>query len=224
MTNIPIFNEAGGVSTLILSEIPSKKIAHVLVRAWDEARLEEHLDQCRRFCRICGAKRVYAGAEGEILLPHRQPDYEILLLSSPLKPAPAQWTPELRRLTQAEAGIFTEIYNACFAQSVGSRSMTRKDATTLAQSNGAQGWLLEVDGVPVAVAELEGEELRSIAVMPEFRGGTGTRMLEQLMGIMSAYGAQTAKVKVMSTNAPALKMYGKTGFSLEKTLSTWYLL
>lgn len=224
MTNIPIFNEAGGISTLILSEIPGKKTGHVLVRAWEEESLEAHLAECRRFCRFCGAERVYAGAEGTLLLPNRQPDYEILLLSAPLEPVPAQWVPELSKLTEDKAGAFADIYNRCFQSSPAARSMTLRDAEELAASPTAQGWLLEKGGVPVASAQLEGEELRSIAVLPEFRGGTGSMVLKQLMGIASAQGGHNLKVKVMSTNATALRMYEKSGFCPEKTLSSWYLI
>lgn len=224
MTDIPIFNEAGGISTLILREIPGKKTAHVLVRAWEEETLGAHLAECRRFCRICGAERVFAGAEGQQLLPGRQPDYEILLLSAPLEPIPAQWVPELKKLTADQAQTFADIYNRCFKNSAAASSMSLKDARVLAESGPAQGWLLETDGTITGCAQVEGGELCSIAVLPEYRGGIGSRFLRQIMHTVSSQGGQFLDVKVMSTNLPALKMYENAGFIPVKVLSSWYLL
>ena len=59
MKDIPVFTAENGLATLILSEIAHSGRAYVLIRAvWTEpgALLEE----CRGFCRACGAEEIYS--------------------------------------------------------------------------------------------------------------------------------------------------------------------
>lgn len=57
-----------------------------------------------------------------------------------------------------------------------------------------------------------------LCVEPEFRRrGIGTRLLEQALGYLADKGAQTVKLDVEPNN-PAVKLYQRLGFKLERQL------
>ena len=66
MNDIPVFTGAHGVATLVLRQIPWSGCAYVLVRSvWTDAAA--FLQECLGFCRVCGAKQVFASWELEEL-------------------------------------------------------------------------------------------------------------------------------------------------------------
>ena len=64
----------------------------------------------------------------------------------------------------------------------------------------------------------------SIAVLPEYRSkGVGSALVEEALEAMSVhYGAERCYLEVRVSNATALKLYGKLGFEVEKTLTGYY--
>ena len=58
MRDIPFFDTEFGVASLVLKEIPYQAAAYITVLdAWEPEKL---IEECRKFCVMCGANRVYA--------------------------------------------------------------------------------------------------------------------------------------------------------------------
>ena len=62
MKDLPLFPCADGMASLVLSEIPYKREAYILVRSV-YGSLDGLLRDCAAFCRSAGAEQVYAGGE-----------------------------------------------------------------------------------------------------------------------------------------------------------------
>ena len=58
MRDIPMFTTEYGVASLVLKEIPYQETAYIIIR--DSLEPEKLLEECRGFCRACGAEKIYA--------------------------------------------------------------------------------------------------------------------------------------------------------------------
>ena len=58
MKDIPLFTTQYGIASLALQQIPHRSEAYVTIRQAEQP--EELLRECVRFCRMCGAERVFA--------------------------------------------------------------------------------------------------------------------------------------------------------------------
>lgn len=227
MNDIPAFTEGGGVSSLILREIPYKNTAFVMVRAFDRQLLDEHLQEAVSLCRFAGAKAVFAAAEREALFPDREPDYKMLRLGVSCccdKGIEA----EHKELSENNMNDYIRIYNACFADIVSAETLTEKKVRPNMENCGRQCRIYYKDGVPAAISDIEfagdGALLNAVGVLPEYRGGFGQDILKSLMADTAKKGIDKLCVNVMSTNKRALKLYRKLGFEQEEVLSCWFRL
>ena len=227
MNDIPAFAEAGGVSTLILREIPYKKTAFVMVRIFDRQSLDEHLQEAVSLCRFAGAKAVYAAAESEVLFPEREPDYKMLRLGADCC-CETVTEQEFEALCESNLQDYTWIYNACFADIVSAETLTEKKVRTNMENPGRQCLVYYKDGKPAAISDVEFAEgaalLNAVAVLPEYRGGFGQNVLKNIMADTVKQGVKRLCVNVMSTNGRALKLYERMGFETESELSCWFRL
>lgn len=214
MKNIPVFTASAGVATLILAEIPYKQTAYILIRSvWtDPAAL---LDECGRFCRMAGAETVYASWEDQ-LLPG-EPVYEMLSMSCRKAELPPPSGPlELVPLTPENSQAYLSIYNHCFRLVPGAATYTERDLKRLYDTDMA--WLARKDGHFAAIAEISREGLEGIGVLPEFRG-LGFDLAATVLQMVPSL---TVSLKVASTNAPALRLYERLGFSAGPVISRWF--
>jgi len=63
----------------------------------------------------------------------------------------------------------------------------------------------------------------SIAVDPEWRRrGVGTLLMIKVMERLKRYGCESVYLEVRTSNEPAIRMYEKLGFRIEKTLLRYY--
>ena len=227
MNDIPAFTECGGVSTLILREVPYKKTAFIVVRAFDSRSLNEHLQEAVSLCRFAGAKSVFVSAENEELFPEKEPAYKMLRLSAGCC---CRHEAELlhEELCEYNMKDYIGIYNSCFADILSAETFTEKKARTSMGTCGRQCRIYYKEGVPAAISDVEIADdiamLNAVAVLPEYRGGCGEAILNNLMAETASKGIRKLCVNVMSTNLRALKLYKKLGFEFEKELSCWYRL
>ncbi|MBE6992627.1 MAG: GNAT family N-acetyltransferase [Ruminococcaceae bacterium] len=225
MNDIPAFTECGGVSTLILREIPYRKTAFILVRAFEEACLDEHLQEAVSLCRFAGAKSVFVSAENEELFPEKEPAYKMLRLSAGCC---CRHEAELLHEELCEYNIkdYISIYNACFADTISAETFTEKKARTCMDKSTRQCRIYYREGLPAAISDVEFRDnsatLNAIGVLPEYRGGFGRAILESLMTEVGNKEIERLCLDVMSTNSEALRLYEKLGFEQEKVLSHWY--
>ncbi len=225
MNDIPAFTEGGGVSTLILREIPYKKTAFIMVRTFDSVSLDEHLREAASLCRFAGAKAVFASAEEKELFPAREPDYKMLRLSAEALAA-EESSLKYEALDEGNLEQYLGIYNACFSDMLSAETLTEKKIRKNLESKSRECMLYYIKGMPAAISDVEPIDdaviLNAVGVLPEFRGGCGSEVLRNVMARVSKNGRNKLCLDVMSTNMAALKMYYKHGFNLEKVLSCWY--
>ena len=58
MRDFPVFTTEHGAASLVLREIPYKSIAYITLQ--DTKQPEDLLQECVDFCRIAGARKIYA--------------------------------------------------------------------------------------------------------------------------------------------------------------------
>lgn len=214
MKNIPVFTAAAGVATLILAEIPHKQIAYILIRSvWTDAAAL--LEECSRFCRMAGAETVYASWEDRTL--PGEPAYDMLSMTCRKADLPAPAAPvELVALTPENGPDYLSIYQQCFRSVPGAATYTHRDLARLYDTDMA--WLARKDGCFAAIAEISREGLEGIGVLPEFRG----LGFDLAAAVLRMVPSLTVSLKVASTNAPALRLYGRLGFTAGPVISRWF--
>ena len=217
MKDIPIFDTDTGVSTLVLKEIPYKQVAYVTVRSVQPDGLRAHLEECVRFCRMCGAERVYA-SDGKNDLPGEHA-YDMIMLTVQRSNLPPVTNPvELEQVTAANGEEYLSVYNECFRDLPGAASYGKKDLGRLIDHG--SGFLTRKNGVCAGVAELENDELAGICVLPEFRGLGYDLALTALQRLE----APVVQLKTASTNEKALSLYRRLGFGNDTVISRWWLI
>ena len=60
MKDLQVFTTEHGAASLILKEIPYRKLAFIHIQDVQPGGLEEHLKECVSFCRMAGAERILA--------------------------------------------------------------------------------------------------------------------------------------------------------------------
>ena len=210
MKDIPIFDTDTGVSTLVLKEIPYKQVAYVTVRSVQPDGLRAHLDECVRFCRMCGAERVYASGHEELA---RWPKHCSVL------PMALCWNDDgdpganLFPVTEQTAARWREIYSERMASVDNSATLTARDEKDLI-SGGA--YFVHEAGELLGIGWMKGSELLCIASV---KPGTGERVLKALLTLADC---DRVTLDVASTNARARRLYDRMGFVPVEEKAKWY--
>lgn len=215
MKDIPIFTGAHGVATLVLRQIPHSGCGYVIVRSvWDDAAA--FLEECRGFCRACGAEQVYASWELQELPAEHA--YDMLQMEMKKSDLPSGEQPELEDLTEENGEEFLAVYHKCFLQLPGAAAYDGTDLRRLLEEQSA--WLVRCDGVCAAIAEVSKNGLEAIGVLPQFRGlGYGLAI-----AALNRVPSVTLQLKVASTNQKALALYERLGFRQTGVVSRWWKL
>ena len=123
---------------------------------------------------------------------------------------------ELVPLTRENSRDYLRIYNRCFETVPGAATYGQRDLDRLYDQDLA--WLARRDGQFAAVAEISGEGLESIAVLPEFRG----LGFDLAAAVLQMVPSLTVRLKVASTNDRAKRLYQRLGFVEAETVSRWW--
>ena len=210
MKDIPVFDTQTGVSTLVLKEIPYKRIAYVKVQSVQPGGLEEHLRECVSFCRMCGAERILASGHPEL---EQRPLYcRVLKLRAAAqnhKP-PASVFP----VTEETVRRWRELYNEKMGPVDNAATMTAHDENEIVSSGGAY-FVHDGEGLLGIGWVREHEILCVAAVQP----GAGELVLGTLLTLT---GDEPAELEVASTNERALRLYARMGFVTVEERSSWY--
>ena len=203
MKDIPVFPCNDGLASLILREIPYKKVAYVLVRSVFGS-LDGLLGQCAAFCRSAGAEKVYAGGDQGDFSPY--PVYAHLVERS-LDPSALPATTAVAKLTDDPS--WAERYNRCFRHVHGAKTYlsTPSDALYIYDGELLIGLGQIIDGELAAVAALEkGRGADCVAAL-------GKRIPDQPIRLLCA-----------EENLPATRLYDRLGFSRDRVKRIWYEL
>ena len=211
----------GGTATLILTEIPHRSIAYVVLRTVIPGKLPELLGECAAFCRSCGAATclVSPGDTGlPLSLPHA---YDVYLLRTQKDSLPRTFQPfPLEPLHPDNDAVYQRIYNQCFSNVSHALTYSRQQIERIYRS-GQQAFLALTDeGLPCGMGELHGNELAAVGLLPEYRG----RGKDLTLTLLSHCPGPEITLTVVSDNLPALGMYDKLGFSVSGVESRWYRL
>ena len=209
MKDIPVFDTETGVSTLVLKEVPYKQVAYVTVRSVQPGGLGEHLKECAAFCRMCGAEIVLATGHPEL---EDLPIYcKVLVMGTD----PADWAApgRLEPVTAETVGRWREIYNDRMRPVDDAATLTARDEKRIVSSGGA--YFVSDGDTHLGIGWVEGEKLLAVAsVVP----GAGEKVLRSLMTL--SWAGMT--LDVASTNARAIALYERLGFTVKGTRTVWY--
>lgn len=212
MKDIPVFDTETGVSTLVLKEIPYKRIAYVKVQGVQPGGLEEHLRECVGFCRMCGAERVFATGHPEL---ERWPLHcKVLKLSRGVeeREAPASLFP----VTEATVRRWRDIYNEKMGRVDNAATMTAHDESEIVSSGGA--YFVHDGESLLGIGWIRENEILCVAAV---RPGAGERVLGTLLTLT---GEEPAVLEVASTNERALRLYERMGFLTVGERSSWHTI
>lgn len=206
MRDIPAFTCPYGVAKLILGNIPAFGTAYCLVAAaWDLPGL---MAQCRAFCRMAGAGRIYAGG-GQ--LPG-EPAFRVWRMTAPrqaLPPAEAALEP----LTAGDGEAYLAWYNRAMAAVPGASALNRAALPALVSGGGC--YFVRRDGQRIGLGQVADNRLLAVAALPR-------RGREVAAALLAAARGDTLTLEVADTNYPAMKLYRALGFSPAEVVETWW--
>ena len=210
MKDIPVFTTEYGVASLILKEIPYKQLAFVHMQDVQPGGMEAHLRECVTFCRMAGAERILAkGHEALAAYPLHSIVYRMALALEPREPEANLWP-----VTEETVSKWREIYNARMAVIDNHATLTSRDEKEIIASGGA--YFVHRDGQLLGIGWLRSGQLLALAsTVP----GTGETVARTLLTV-----ADTDRItlEVVSTNAPAIRLYEKMGFVTVGEVGHWY--
>lgn len=211
MRDFPIFTTEYGVSSLVLKEIPYKKVAYIRIRDVQETFFSEHLKECVSFCRMAGAERIFAA--GSSLLETYPLYTSVLEMRGQVRWE--EWEiANLFPVTEETVSNWRAVYNKGMAGVDNAATLEARDEKQILSSGGA--YFIHRDGALLGVGWLEGNKL--LAVVSEKRG-SGEIILRTLMSLIDE---EQMILEVASTNIRAIRLYEKLGFVKSAELRRWY--
>ncbi|HIT33317.1 MAG TPA: GNAT family N-acetyltransferase [Candidatus Faecousia intestinigallinarum] len=210
MKDIPLFTTENGVGSLVLREIPHKKLAYVRIHSG--GRIPEFLQEAVDFCRAAGAERVYA-AGSDMLQDRYTLHNRILRMSKALDDREttdeALWPVQEKTLER-----WLAIYNEKMLPVSNAAWMTWEDG--LAMLHRGDGYFVHQDGKLLGIGMASGEEIRAVVAAEP---GKGRDVVKALLHAL--YGDR-AVLEVSSDNLRAIRLYERLGFMVTEELSRWY--
>ena len=217
MKDIPLFQAAGGLASLTLSQIPLQGAGWARIHSYDPARLSELLSECRTVFRLCRAAEAFVSAGAEPL-PGLEAVYETLTLECEKAPQTGPGPLALLPVSPLTADTYLSVYNRAFAGTRHNRIYRPADAAAAV----GQAYLALLAGVPVGAGEAVPGELRAVGLLPEFRGrGLSRALAGQLL---ARAGDGPVLVQTTGDNRPALALYRSLGFAPTGDRELWYRL
>lgn len=219
MQNIPIFMSQGGTATLILSEIPHKQTAYIILRTILPENLPLMIAECTGFCRSCGAEHCYlSAAQPEVALPLPQA-YQVLHMQTEKRCLPqASAAISLQPMTPDNDSIYQRLYNRCFQDISHALTYDREQIARIYRENQQAFLALTPEGIPCGMGELHGNELAAVGLLPEYRG----RGKDLTLSLLQHCPGPEITLTVVSDNTRAIGLYRRLGFTVAGIESTWY--
>jgi len=209
MKDIPVFTTDYGVACLILREIPYQKVAYFkILEAWEPEKL---IDECRKFCRMLDAERIYAAGHSFLeSLPLHTAIWRMRAMRDGLGETDAALWP----VTEETAERFQALYNEKIPRIPNAAWMDGKDRQEMLASG--EGYFVHRAGKLLGIGRVKGEEIRFIA---SFAPGAGADTVRALAGVSD--GASVC-LEVASANEKAVALYRRLGFVPVEEKSRWY--
>lgn len=200
MKDLPIFPCQDGMASLILSEIPYKREAYILVRSVFGS-LDGLLRECAAFCRSAGAERIYAGGEQDF---SAYPVYAHIVERSLDKALLPETEAEAVLTTDPE---WTELYNRSFHHVHGAKTY---------RSTPENAYFILEKGQRIGLGQLIDNELAAVASLSP---GCGEK---SLIALAKELPVDKIRLLCAEENAPATRLYDRLGFSRDRVKRIWY--
>lgn len=209
MKDFPVFVTEYGGASLILREIPYRGVAYIRIQ--DTREPEKLIGECTRFCRMCGAERIYAAGDPWLeCFPFHASVWEMRGTLLPRQ----ELIQALWPVTTENAARFRELYNRRMRDVDNAATLEEKDEARLAGESGA--YFVHNGSVLLGLGILNRERLEAVVSLEP---GAGERVLHTLASIDPG---QSLTLEVASTNGRAIRLYEKNGFLKTRELSRWY--
>lgn len=200
MKDLPIFPCADGLASLILSEIPYRGEAYILVRAV-YGSLTGLVRQCANFCADAGAKRIYASGEGDF---SAFPVYTRLLdrsIEIALLP------PTAARAEQTDNDEWIRLYNERFRSVPCAKTYQKmpENACFIYDGETRIGLGLCIE-----------DELAAVASFVPGRGS------DCVCALAKQIKAPRVKLLCAEENTAAMRLYDRLSFSVDGVRRIWY--
>ncbi len=209
MKDIPVFDTAYGVASLLLREIPYRGRAHIKIQSSLEP--EKLLEECIGFCRAVGAE--WCDAAGHEYL-EKYPLITALYAMQCDRETVGETDACLFPVTEETVGCWLEIYNQRMQDIPNAAFMDSQDGRELLKTG--DGYFVHRDGVLLGIGKAKGDFIDTvIAVEP----GMGETVVRALCSVLTG---ETVQLTVAGANERAVRLYERMGFVKTKELSRWY--
>lgn len=211
MRDFPIFTTDFGVSSLVLKEIPYKKVAYIRIQDVQKGFLKEHLEECAKFCQMAGAERIFAAGYEDL---ESYPLYmSVLEMRGNAWVDPGKLC-NLFPVTEQTVSRWRGIANERLASVDNAATLESRDEKEILSSCGA--YFVHDKGELLGIGWLKDTELLLVAAV---KPGAGEQVMHSLMSLVE--GA-SVRLEVASTNTRAIRLYEKMGFLQIREVSRWY--
>lgn len=209
MRDFPVFTTDFGVATLVLKEVPYKKVAYMIIQS--ALQPEELLKECVSFCRAVGAEKIYArGHEIVESYPLHTIIYEMRGEIS-LK---EELVENIWPVTEETVGRWRELVNQRMREIDNSATLEKKDEQDILSKGGA--YFVHRAGEVLGLGWIVEDEVLLLAATQK---GMGERVLHTLL---SATQLEQIRLDVVSTNARAIRFYERLGLIKTGEKHRWY--
>lgn len=211
MNNIPFFQTEYGVAALVLKEIPYQQTAYITVLdAWD---VEALLDECKSFCRMCGAERVFATGHPSL---ETRPLYTEMWQLQCAQEAIADTDAALWPVQEETLEQWRSIYNEKVRRLPNAAWMDQRSARDMLAMG--DGYFIHRGEQLLGIGRASGDQIDWVASVEP---GAGR---DVVCALAHALWTDTIKLTVASENPKALALYDSLGFVKAKEISKWFEL
>ena len=209
MKDMPGFTTENGVAGLTLREIPYTGRAYI--RIWSSCQCAALLAECVDFCRVVGAKHIYAAGDPAL---ETYPLHATIVQMQCSRESIGETDAALWPVQADTAGQWKEIYNEKAASVPNAAWMSDADCKEMLRSG--DGYFIHQGDTLLGIGRVEGDTVKWVAsCMP----GAGIDVVKALCHCIHT---DTVKLEVAWENERAVRLYSALGFVPVTELSRWY--
>lgn len=209
MKNIPVFDTENGVASLILREIPYTGKAYVKIQS--SQNIQAFIEECRDFCRLCGAQKVYASDHSQL---EQYPLYATMVKLQVDRQALPTTNASLVPVESATLDAYIQIYNEKMRSVPNSAWMDRAEGKKMLDTG--SGYFVEQAGKCLGVGSV-GEDTVQVVISLAKGGGR-----EVLCALAKTLSCSQLQLTVARENRKAMALYESLGFVEAEEISRWY--
>lgn len=211
MKDIPVFTSEYGAASLILKEIPYQGTAYVIIR--DSLEPEMLIEECRSFCAVCGADRVFATGHAAL---EKWPFYTAMWRLKCAVRTISDTDASLLPVRDDTMEIWRGIYNEKVKRVPNGAWMTEADGRKMLKKG--DGYFIHRGQMLLGIGRAAGDIIDWVAAS---QPGGGAEVVAALTRVITG---DTVSLTVASTNEKALRLYESLGFEKTEEISRWYAL